>query len=446
MVEDQNVEWKESWRDEYLKWICGFANAQGGKIYIGTRDDGTVIGVNNSKKLLEDIPNKIQNKLGMVADVNLLKQDDLEYIEIIVRPQSYPVNYDGEYHYRSGSTKQLLRGNALTGFLMTKTGMKWEAEPVSNVTIDELDKESFDIFKREALRSGRMSKSDFDVSREELLDKLRLLVNGKLTRAGALCFYREPEKVIGGCYVKIGMFEGSEILYQDEIKGSLILIADRIIDFIFVKYLRAKISYYKETRVEKYPFARDAIREAVYNSLIHCDWSANVPIQIRVEKDTMRIGNCCVLPLGWDTKKLMGRHNSIPFNPKIANVFFRAGYIESWGRGIEKICDACKTLGTENPEYVISGSDIMIVFKALQSAIVDESNMPNGSLNGSLDGSLETRLLDLLKQNPKLKIIDAARELDIGERSCYRLFGKLKAEGKVERLGGKRYGYWKIYK
>ena len=76
MAESQNIEWKESWRDEYLKWICGFANAQGGKIYIGTRDDGTVIGVRNPKKLLEDIPNKIQNKLGIMADVNLLTKVD----------------------------------------------------------------------------------------------------------------------------------------------------------------------------------------------------------------------------------------------------------------------------------------------------------------------------------------------------------------------------------
>lgn len=52
MAENQNIEWKESWRDEYLKWICGFANAQGGKIYIGTNDDGTVIGVQDSKKLI----------------------------------------------------------------------------------------------------------------------------------------------------------------------------------------------------------------------------------------------------------------------------------------------------------------------------------------------------------------------------------------------------------
>ena len=93
MAESQNIEWKESWRDEYLKWICGFANAQGGKIYIGKKDDDTVIGVSDAKKLMEDIPNKIQNKLSIVADVNLLTENGLEYIEIAVLPWAFPVNY-----------------------------------------------------------------------------------------------------------------------------------------------------------------------------------------------------------------------------------------------------------------------------------------------------------------------------------------------------------------
>lgn len=84
MAESQNIEWKESWRDEYLKWICGFANAQGGKIYIGMNDEGNVVGVSDSKKLLEDIPNKITQSLGIVADVNLLSKDGKDYIEINV--------------------------------------------------------------------------------------------------------------------------------------------------------------------------------------------------------------------------------------------------------------------------------------------------------------------------------------------------------------------------
>ena len=82
VAESQNIEWKELWRDEYLKWICGFANAQGGKIYIGTDDNGNVVGIQDSKKLLEDIPNKVRDVLGILVDVNLLTKDRKDYIEI----------------------------------------------------------------------------------------------------------------------------------------------------------------------------------------------------------------------------------------------------------------------------------------------------------------------------------------------------------------------------
>ena len=109
-TESQITEYKESWRDEYLKWICGYANAQGGRLYIGVDDKGNVIGVKDCKKLLEDIPNKIQSALGIIAQVNKKSEKALEYIEIVVKPSSYPVSYHGEFHYRSGSTKQQLTG------------------------------------------------------------------------------------------------------------------------------------------------------------------------------------------------------------------------------------------------------------------------------------------------------------------------------------------------
>ena len=95
MNENQNTEWKESWRDEYLKWICGFANATGGKIYIGMNDNGKVVGVADADKLLEDIPNKVRDVLGIIVDVNLLEENGLKYIEIDVPPYSNPINYKG---------------------------------------------------------------------------------------------------------------------------------------------------------------------------------------------------------------------------------------------------------------------------------------------------------------------------------------------------------------
>lgn len=156
--ENQNIEWKESWRDEYLKWICGFANAQGGRIYIGKNDDGIVTGVADAKKLLEDIPNKISNFLGIIADVNLYTEDGKDYIEIVVNPNSYPVSYKGVYHYRTGSTKQQFIGAALNQFLLKKTGITWDSVPIEHVTVDDFRNDSFDIFKEQAVRSRRMSK------------------------------------------------------------------------------------------------------------------------------------------------------------------------------------------------------------------------------------------------------------------------------------------------
>ena len=87
----------------------------------------------------------------------------------------------------------------------------------------------------------------------------------------------------------------------------------------------------------------------------------------------MYISNSSMLPFGWTAETLMHSHSSKPFNPDIARVFYRAGYIESWGRGIQKICDACKILGADKPEYIVHGGDIMLKFNALQSAKVPES-------------------------------------------------------------------------
>ena len=105
--ENQNIEYKEIWRDECLKWICGFANAHGGTIYIGVNDSGKVIGLRNVRKLMEDIPNKIQSSLGIITDVNKHTENGLDYIEIKVEPISgtfvLPRSFDpSERHSCSG--------------------------------------------------------------------------------------------------------------------------------------------------------------------------------------------------------------------------------------------------------------------------------------------------------------------------------------------------------
>ena len=93
MRESQSIEYKESWRDDCLKWICGFANAQGGVLVIGRNDKGMITGLSNAAKLLEDIPNKVRDILGIMVEVNLREEAGKEYLEIVVQPYPYPVSY-----------------------------------------------------------------------------------------------------------------------------------------------------------------------------------------------------------------------------------------------------------------------------------------------------------------------------------------------------------------
>lgn len=444
VAESQNIEYKESWRDEYLKWICGFANARGGCIYIGVRDDGKIVGIPDSKKLLEDIPNKIKDTMGILADVNLLERDGLDYIEIIVNPSTYPVSYHGEYHYRSGSTKQQLRGSALTEFLVRKTGYRWDAVPVDSVAVSDLDIESFEIFRKETVRTERMTKKDVECSNEELLEKLGLITDGKLKRAAVLLFYRNPQRLFTGCYVKIGRFGiGSDLQYQDVVEGSLILIADRVVDLIYLKYLKAKITYENDVRVETYPFAREAVREAVYNALIHCKWEDGIPIQIRIEDKNMYISNACVFPNDWTTENLMRIHNSRPYNPDLAGTFYRAGYIEAWGRGIQKICEACEELGAPMPEYILIGDDLTVKLSAFESAAISEPKTPKRQ-NGGLNGGLADRIIMVILSNKAVTIAEISDILTIPKRTVEREIKYLRESGRITRKGGRRYGYWEI--
>ena len=70
-----------------------------------------------------------------------------------------------------------------------------------------------------------------------------------------------------------------------------------------------------------YPFARNAIREAIYNAIALNCYMYGTPIQIRIEEEKIIISNRCILPEGWTAETLMQPHDSIPYNPDIANVF-----------------------------------------------------------------------------------------------------------------------------
>jgi hypothetical protein len=175
----------------------------------------------------------------------------------------------------------------------------------------------------------------------------------------------------------------------------------------YLKYLKAKITYKHDRRVETYPFAREAIREAVYNATAH---------------------------------------DSITYNPDIANVFYRAGYIEAWGRGIQKICDECKVLGAELPRYEIIGNEIRVHFKALKSTLIEDFKELKRHISDALDDALVQRIIEELKSNPAISQKEIAERAGSTRRTIQRKMEELVKDNVIERVGGKRYGHWQIMK
>ena len=169
-------------------------------------------------------------------------------------------------------------------------------------------------------------------------------------------------------------------------------------------------------------------------------------LQIRIEDEQMIISNRCILPQGWTVEKFMQPHDSIPYNPDIAGVFYRAGYIEHWGRGIEKICNACKEAGAELPRYEVLGNGIRVFFKALEEARIEDkaTSKPPKCQNDALDDALERAIVKVVKSEPAISQTALAERLSISRRTVQRAMEDMQAKGILKRQGGKRYGYWEI--
>ena len=448
MPESQNIEWKSKWKDEYLEWICGYANAQGGKIYIGCDDDGNVVGLPNARKLLEDVPNKIRDSMGIIVGVNLLEQNGKEYIEIDV--PSYPIGISckGVYYYRSGSTRQILTGPALEAFLMRKRGATWDNLPLPAFTMADVDDGVIAKFRSLAAKKGRIETSLLEEPKEVLLDKLHLTNGDYLTNAAMLLFSSDPERYQTGAYIKIGYFENdAELLYQDEIHGSILEQVDRALDVIYLKYMRAKIRYEGAQRIERYFVPKEALREALLNAICHKQYQSGIPIQISVYEDRLYVANIGSLPENWTLENLMQKHASKPYNPNIAHVFYLAGFIESWGRGVEKICNALKADSLPLPEYTIHPGDIMIKFTAPEDRVVRMGKQLSDNFSDNLSDKLsdkEQRTLALLMEDPGYTALQLSENLHVSRVSVTKYLKTLKEKGIIERIGSDRSGYWKI--
>lgn len=347
--ESQITEFKTSWRDEYLKWICAFANTDGGQLIIGVDDSGNPVEVENSKKLLEDLPNKFRDILGIIPSVRLKKKKGKDIITIEVEHSYAPISYHGRFYVRSGSTIQELKDKNLTRFLISRSGKGWDEYVEENVSIEDINIETVEKFKRIALKRISFVKDEPDTIR--LLEKLNLIDNGKFKRAAILLFGKNPKRLWTSAYIKVGKFlTDTDIVSSDDIEGNLFEQVEKAMELLQTKYLISEIRFQGIYRKEELEYPEEALREAIINAVIHRDY-IGPHTQLKIYPNKIILWNIGTLPKEIKINELKKSHSSYPRNELLADVFFKAGLIEAWGRGTIKITDECKKAGLPEPEF-----------------------------------------------------------------------------------------------
>lgn len=294
--ESQNIEYKSSWREEYLKWVCGFANASGGRLYIGIDDKGKITAIDNYKELLEQLPNKFRDILGLFAEINLQNENGKHFLEIIVPRYDVPISVRGKYYIRTGSTLQELRGTALNEFILKRTGKTWDDIPEQRASITDIDETTVNQFLKDARIAKRVNIED-DISIPGLLEKLRLIEEGHIKRAAIVLFGKDPGKFYPNMAAKIGKFgeTDADLKFHEVVEGNLVYLKDRIGEMLNAKFFIHPIDFMGMQRVEQDEYPVAAVREMIFNALIHRNYMG-APTQIRLYDDNFSVWNDGALP------------------------------------------------------------------------------------------------------------------------------------------------------
>ena len=461
-MEDLTTEWKESWRDDCLKTICAFANTQGGVVEVGRADNGEVVGVTNPLTLLTDIPNTIRHKLGVIAEVTQFIEGGKNLVRISVQKYSNPISYHGKFYVRTGSTTQELSGTALAVFLLKVQGKTWDELTEPAATLKDLSSEALRKFRELAVSGKRLTEKDVSdaISDEQLLENLGLVINGQLTKAAILLFGNNPEKFFFGCHVRIGLFSSKEELFHhDEVRGPLMLVADKVIEILYLKYFKGLVDFKGLQRIENFPLAKEALREAVLNAITHRDYSVKNSIQIKIYEDRLIIFNDGCLPADWTVETLQKAHKSLPRNPLVANTFFRSAHIETWGRGIQRMNEICDSYDAPRPTFeaighsfatILKFTDVYMKLARKYGTVNDPVNegVNEGVTEGVNEGvklsTVDTAILNALKQNSYTTAEKLISIVNKSKPTVERSLQKLKANGYIKRLGSDKTGSWEI--
>ncbi len=372
--EGQTVERKQSLGEwsAIVETCAAFATAQGGQVYVGVKDDGTVLGVQIGKGTLEDLANKIAQNTSprLVPSITTHQVEGRTVIVIEVQGnRAKPVYAFDRPLSRSGRTNQRLSVPEAAELYFSSRGQTWDETPLPEATLQDIDAQRVRRFLERA-KAERQWNVDAGTSVEQALRQLNLLRDEKPTVAAVLLFGENPQRFLLQAKFRCARFKGDDTVDFLDMKVMESTVIDQVEEAM--AFVRRHISMAvtieeKLERTERWEYPLDAIREAITNAVCHRDYASSSNVQVRIFDHSLEVWNPGELPPGLTVDDLRRTHESKPRNKLVAEAFFLIKYIEQFGTGTGRMIEDCRQHDVPEPQFESRANTFRIAFQKLVS-------------------------------------------------------------------------------
>ena len=353
--------------------LCAFLNGLGGMVIIGVTPEGKIVGQHITDKTLQDIANTLRNiepTTHITMNRVALDQSELEILvlEAIPVTEARPYIFDGRPYYRTGTTTAVMPQDMYQQLLLNRAHSKnrWENSAATEFELTDLDREEILKTVRTGIAAGRLPEST-GTDPVDVLDRLGLRTKGIILNAAVVLFGKVFLPYYTQCQIRLARFKGTnktEFLDNKQLYGHAFSLLDEAMFFI-QRHLpvAGKITPGVIERIDEPIFPPLALREALVNAFCHRDYAnPGGAISVAIFDDRLEIWSEGILPFGLKVEDLKRDHPSRPRNPLIADVFFRRGLVERWGRGTQTIVELCVKAGHPEPEFIEQAGSVGVRF------------------------------------------------------------------------------------
>lgn len=448
--ESERLEFKRSTgqRTEAAKTVCAMLNNVGGIILFGVNGKGEIIGQHVATDTLAALSHEFaQIEPPAFPDTQVVTlETGLSVIVVSVSGGGGPYTFDSRPYIRSGPTNRVMPRAHYDRILLERMHAvhRWENQPAIGVDIGDLDHTEIVRTIEESIRRQRIEDPGTR-NPAELLLGLNLIHHGHLLNA-AVVLFGDSHHLLPNypqCLLRMARFHGhdkTEFIDNRQEVGhtfDLFVRAQRFLRDHLPIAGRIVPNLFERVDDPLYPPA--ALREALANAFCHRDYSiGGGAVSIAIYDDRLEISSTGMLPFGLTPEDLMRPHPSRPWNPLIAQVFYRRGIIESWGRGTIKMAELTEQAGLAPPEFESRAGEVLVRFRPTHYVaphrIGHDLNPLQRELLEALAGVGSATLADLR----------ATVQIEAADRTIQENLALLRHLGLVESRGRGRGARWML--